>query len=1025
MTSPYCPSRACAAFAMSCLLVISAPAWAADRDFDIPAQPLANALGLWARQAGVQIFFPSKAIRGKRNVPVRGRMSARGALDRLLAGSGLRVALDDRRTVVLASIAIASNPPPRPQAPLRPTEARLAPARMPAPNPDAEAEAPRDIVVTGIRQSLGSAIAAKLRAGAVTDAVGAEDIGKFPDANVVESLQRITGIQITRSRGEGQLATIRGLPPSFTQVEFDGRVLPSAIGDSAAAARSFNFTILPSEFVRSLEVYKSTTADMQEGGLAGTVIVRPPRAFDIGKRSLAIDAQWTWEDNRGEPGQRLSGLFSDVVADGTLGVVLGATYTKRLRETHSVNFLGFRDDAESLAGGLDLDGSGAIEPAGRVEYGNSLYLQIDRERTERTSAFAGFEYRPGADLSLRADLLYSGLANSDQVLVSLVRWLDDKGPTIPGGIVLGPGRRYPRAIAFDSEGVEVRPEGRSGERHGHLLSLALSGEYRAGPWKLAFTASDSGSRQVMRNLGIEASGRFRVGYDTRVDDRLIGVSYGTGRPDILDPHNYQLLTLNGAFNRHVRDRQRDVELELSREWAGGAVRRIDFGLRYSRRALFNDDGRLVLTGDEVNQLLGGTLAPSTVYGGFALDAAPLLEWVTPSRGRFLGSYDGAVVLPGAWIGSNTREFLARFTDAELLAAGDGRNFTNDASGRTDIEERVTAGYAKATIGDADSAVSGNFGVRLVRTDQRARGVSPDFTAITFEPGAGARTTIPAAGLVSIKRSYTDWLPSLNARLALAPDLILRGAATRTMSRPPLADISPTVTASGTRRTIAMGNPYLKPFRANNLDLSLEWYFADRTLLSGALFYKDVLSLVRDKTSSQLLPVTQINADGSRHPLLLDFQVMEPVNGAGVRVKGLELSYQQPFNFLPPPFDGLGAIVNYTYLENSDPAQLTGTSRHSFNLSGYYEDRRLSIRLAYTFRDSFLVSSDGAFGDGERARGFGTLNANLTLRLTPTVSAVIDGTNLLDADQSVASLLGSPLSYEDPGRLLYIGLRARF
>jgi iron complex outermembrane receptor protein len=892
--------------------------------------------------------------------------------------------------------------------------------------PDLEVEVDsEEIVVTGIRRSLESAIATKRSAGSIVDAIGAEDVGKFPDENVAESLQRITGVQITRNRGDGQQVTIRGLPPAFTLVQFNGRALPSAISDGAVVNRSFNFSILPSEFIRSLEVHKSAVADMEEGGLSGTVVVKTPRALDIGKRILSLSAQGAWEDNTAKVEPRLSGLYSDLFADGRLGVTLGGAYTRRTRESQDVNFLGFRNDLESLGGGLDLNGDGQIVTTDRVEYGNSLFFDMNSEATERLSGLGSIQYQATDTLQLFVEGLYSRYRHQVEGQTSLIRWVDNRGPTDPSAIEMVPGHVSPRAVKFMSDGVDVRPITRYRDGLGDLLSISAGAQYAAGPWQVQFESAYSRSAQNVNNLGLETSGRFKVGYDSTADDELISSFYGDDDYQAsLDPNSFQILTLNGAFQKNSRDEMTSAKIDVDRDFDNSVLNRIEAGFKYTDQTLYADNGRLVLTGAQINTLVGGTLTPS-IYGAGTFSAAPFLVVAQPSRGGFLESYDGSAMMPATWLTSDTKAFLDRFTDQQLIDAGGTTGFTNDPSGIIDVAETVYAGYVKADFGTRQDRVSGNIGLRAVLTQQHVGGVSPDLTAITYRPSAGNITIIPAAGAVSIDREYWDYLPSANLRINVNDALVVRLAASRTMSRPALSDISPTATASGTRRTIATGNPDLNPFRSNNLDASIEWYFGDRALISVAAFYKDVVSLIRSDTSSQSLTVTQVNADGSTQPLDLDFQITRPVNGEGVKVKGVELSYQQPFTFLPGWLRHLGFLGNYTYVENSDPTNLTGTSRHNFNLSGYYEDARLSVRLAYTFRDGFLSGSGGAFGDGIRTKAFGVLNSNLTYRITDYMSAVLEGQNILNKAQLTSTLAGVPLSYEDNGRRFLFGIRARF
>lgn len=291
-------------------------------------------------------------------------------------------------------------------------------AEAPADVAPAEAAPETEIVVTGIRAGLDRAVAVKREADTVVDAISAEDVGKFPDVNIAESVQRITGVQINRTRGEGRTVNIRGLPANFTQATFNGRVLPNASGDSAGS-RTFDFMVLPPEFVRTLSVYKSTTADLDEGGLAGTVDIRTPRPFETGKRVLSASVQGEYETNSGKLAPRASAFYSDTFADDRLGVSVGVSYTRRKPETHNAS-VSYVTATEGSSAPNDLDGDGKLNEAGaKVRYPNQVNYYMYDEDNERLSAIASLQYRASDNLTLSLDGFYSKLsvkANTNEFL---------------------------------------------------------------------------------------------------------------------------------------------------------------------------------------------------------------------------------------------------------------------------------------------------------------------------------------------------------------------------------------------------------------------------------------------------------------------------------------------------------------------------------------------------------------------------------------------------------------------------------
>jgi iron complex outermembrane receptor protein len=276
----------------------------------------------------------------------------------------------------------------------------------------------------------------------------------------------------------------------------------------------------------------------------------------------------------------------------------------------------------------------------------------------------------------------------------------------------------------------------------------------------------------------------------------------------------------------------------------------------------------------------------------------------------------------------------------------------------------------------------------------------------------------------VSRSYWDFLPSLNLKYVATDALQFRFSASRTISRPNLGDISPTTTANGNALTVTRNNPMLDPFRANNVDATVEYYFGRDGLVGASLFYKKLESLIRRQQSIISLPVTYIRTTGNT-TIQTDFTVSELVNGSGVNLKGIELYAQQAFTFLPAPLDGLGAMANYTFIDNSDPTQLTAASKHNYNLVGYYEKGPVGARLSYSWRSKYLASAAVPPAMGRTNLAFGSLDASLSLKVTPQISVVVEAVNILDRDEVVRYTTDLPANYLDSGRRLFGGVRASF
>jgi iron complex outermembrane receptor protein len=401
-----------------------------------------------------------------------------------------------------------------------------------------------------------------------------------------------------------------------------------------------------------------------------------------------------------------------------------------------------------------------------------------------------------------------------------------------------------------------------------------------------------------------------------------------------------------------------------------------------------------------------------------------LTEVRPSSGNFLGAEGNTSgLVHQSWLVNDPFAFINAFGKQRIESVS---TITNDPTGINNVTEKTKALYLRANLFRPGGKLSGNIGVRAVRTEQVSVGVAPDLNGITFEPQAGSITRVPSAGPVTVDRQYTDILPSLNLKLELTDDVVLRAAASRTMSRPTLTQISPTVSANGPGQSITANNPNLDPFRANNYDLSGEWYFTEGGLLATTLFYKDIVSLVTRVQTQIPLTITQINGDGSRQPVNQIWTLSSLVNGPGTAVSGAELSYQQHFDFLPAPFDGFGVLANYTYMDTHGTQPLQGASKDNYTASIYYEKGRFGGRLAYTYRGEFFVDVEGNSQDTRIQQPFGTLDGNVTFNVTKNLSLVVEATNILqDSDMIRFVPIDLPHLYTDNGRRILFGVHASF
>ncbi|MCR5879376.1 TonB-dependent receptor [Phenylobacterium sp. J367] len=334
-----------------------------------------------------------------------------------------------------------------------------------------------------------------------------------------------------------------------------------------------------------------------------------------------------------------------------------------------------------------------------------------------------------------------------------------------------------------------------------------------------------------------------------------------------------------------------------------------------------------------------------------------------------------------------------------------------------IEEKAFGGYAMGAF--EGEGYRGNVGLRVVRTEQTADG---------WLVGAGGGTPNPFGDItpVTYKNNYTDVLPSFNVAFDLSEDLVVRFAAARVMARPDYAKIAPQVSVTPSIYTGIGGNPQLDPYRANQFDLSAEWYYAPQSALTVAVFYKDILSYLVNETNEEMQRVETNTPDLSRCTSISGalyncrFDITRPVNGPGGRNQGLEVAVQQPV------WNGFGVQANYTYSDakanNGDP--IPGNSKHSYNLTGWYENDRFSARLSYNYRSKYFVDIDRAAQLNSASSK--SLDASASFNVTENIALTADAVNLTDEILKFYSGTESrPRAYYRNGRVFYVGARLKF
>jgi TonB-dependent receptor len=892
-----------------------------------------------------------------------------------------------------------------------------------------------EVVVTGFRASLNAALDDKRASAAAIDSIRAEDIAKFPDSNLAESVQRIPGVSIARDAGEGRNLSVRGLGPQFTRVRINGMEAQSTTGgtDSSGGAnrnRQFDFNVFASELFNNITARKTSSAEVEEGSLGATVDLYTARPFDFKEFTMVGALKGAYNDLGGDVDPRASFLISNKFADDRFGVLFSAAYANRnlIEEGSST----VRWDSGSSSGGFNPASTPTGITLAQANAATTFHPRIPRygrltHEQERLGLTGAMQFQVNDANLITLDALYSDFkAKRDENFLeafsfsrsasqggkpqTLVRAgeLDENGTMVYG--------------LFDA--VDIRSESRHDELETKFYSVTLSGKHEFNDqWSLnelvGYSRSDF-NNPIQTTITLDRSNTNGYSWDYRGDDRLPSYDYGY---DVTDPSMWTFGTFAGGSSEiRIRPQGVDNSFQVAKfdlQWAPSDALKFKLGADYKKYEFSTWEQRRA-SETTVPVMPGGTTLASLtrVISGFGdgldLPAGVPRAWLIPDLAAFENTFD---------IYSNTGTFALGGVSVPN-ARGNNRAVTEEDHGvylQTDFSF------------EAGVPFRGDIGVRYAKTTQTSEGYLLSGTAPV---------------LVDVDHEYDDVLPSMNLVAELNDDLLLRFAAAKVMTRPALAQVTPggTINLVGSL-TIAIGNPLLDPVRANTYDLSLEWYFDQGALLSGAVFYKDIESFAQTLVSSMPYNTTGFPMELLAGTTLTGnemFSVAGPVNTPGGPLKGFELNYQQPFKFLPGKWSNFGVLLNYTFVDSkidyvtsttgaTPPVEndLVNLSRNAWNATLYYEDGGFSIRSSAAYRDRYLTGVPAANAptlqdaDGTNE----TLNVDLSASyaLNEHLTLSLEALNLTDEvnDQFTDTTSDRMVVYTHTGRQLFVGARYKF
>lgn len=882
------------------------------------------------------------------------------------------------------------------------------------------------VVVSGIRASLTSSLTTKRMQDGVVDAVSAEDAGKFPDTNIAESLQRVTGVQIQRNGGEGRYISVRGLGPEFNNVLVNGRTLTSDTG-----GREFSFDLLSSDLISKVLVYKTSQPFLPEGGIGSTVDIQTARPLSgkVGHSSV-FNASESYDSNSKKYTPNASGMYSFANEARTFGVSGSVSYTDRASKQNKAitDSWNYRDVA-MINGDLNSKGLTPADVTTKKLYMPQSYgFQQENESRKRLVGNVTVQYNPSPTWKLTADALYSRLDQRNSVIA-----VSDWNNPVQLGVkydgndqvtsFLRPGSIFfannPALVGNGKLLGEVNSNDmivKGGDRLSTTRAGGLNSKWKLSQdWRLEADLSSSRSTSESPDMWVVA-GMVPKNGDTLTFGGTPSVVFGDG---IADP---SAVRAHAVSNGDIENLDSLHEGRLNLSWAHeiGYFKGIDTGVSHSQRKV----ERTVWKNDAWNAFSGYHVAlPSSLFTVTPLD-------------NFMGK--GAQV-PSAYLSFDPYAYMNYLNQPSLLGQ------SNDPATYSDLTKfpngPMAIDYTKPSMWGVKEKVSSlfldskwegagwsaNAGVRVVHVNSTSTGISrvllsavksPNDT--TFISNWGPTTT------TTVDNSYHSVLPSANLKLDLTQDMLLRLAASKTETRPTLSQMGVDNSYGGRFGDVQTsgGNPYLKPMQSKNFDLSYEWYLSKTNYVSAAVFLKNVSDFLETKLVDMRIP----QFDEVVH----DTRVR---NGQKGKIKGVEITGQYAFDATAPWLRGFGVAANYTYVDatanrDSDSGApvcgYPGLSPQSYNGSVFYEGGKFQARVSYNWRNHFSVDCGGGSTQPRNRAAYGQTDASLRYNLTPSMAIYADAINLSNSKtHEYAKDESQFLTLEDVGRRVSVGLRVAF
>jgi iron complex outermembrane receptor protein len=895
---------------------------------------------------------------------------------------------------------------------------------LPAQSQEAQpSEEMDEIIVSGIRASLRDSLGVKRDSIQVVDAISAEDVGDFPDKNIGEAIQRVPGVQINRQDGEGRGVSIRGAEPGLIRVELNG---VTALSLTVGGGRDVDFRDLPVEFLSRVEVVKTPSAEMTEGGI-GTVRIFTRKPLDESDGYLAGSVQGVYSDLADEYDPKFALIGSKSFLDGTFGVLLSTQFEQRHIYSNNARTTGWLRRAPTATGAGATPGRGTdVNADGTLDWVPEIprYI-IDRRETTRTAFNGVLQWKPSDQFEIYLDSTYSkGREQVSSMLMQLgaAGGLIDYANSSVGAdntvdhIELTSSAAFPMDLAFRNINGALERE---------QYNAILGSSWTRGSWK--FDGRVHFARGEVQNDEKNSTATI-----FGVPRAVIDYTGAEGAPNFsfpgIDTTDGALVNnLAAVFNPRNNDQQEegarfDVEFKPEVSWLSSLKAGVEHRDNSAESLLFS----------RTIQISSRTPTPASAGATttVAVPQATIANIVNSNSGtNSVPFFDtGDLGFPGGikfWNDNGNATYQATIAASGLAmdpynsvnlnpnTAGTFQNLLDTWA----VEETTLAGYLQATFNFENSVVpiTALLGVRYFDTNT----VSSGYSRLN---NAGV-ITFPEA---SREGGYNDWLPSLNMKFKFSEKLVGRLTAGDVMARPNPSQMAFRRSLdAAVNRTGSQGNPDLLPYQARQYDLGLEYYINDLSYLSVGYFRNEISRFIINQTFTE-----DVNGDG------FPFTITRPVNGTEkVTVDGVEVGGQLAFDFLPGAWRNFGIVANATIsndkgfrgtnLLTGEILPFPGVSELSYNASLYYETDKFSVRTAYNWRESWLITPTGRGLLPEFNEDYGTLDASASWNVNENFTAFLDVVNLLDEQKVEFNNPFRRIGNETFGKRAFVGVRAKF